>query len=396
MEEQDYPQDNEIPKRINNNNTENTGVAPKTQDTKNSATSSMGLRTDKVDKNRGKKRNVIIVSVLTAVAVLFIGVVGLFTYQEAQRTQKLSEITAKLKDEQLSAEEVKEQQKLLEELKQQKDNDLINSVSGGLGFGESNNTERLNILLMGLDSREDDLVGRTDTLMLFSYNQATGVVDMISIPRDMYVEIVGKGYNDKINHSFAFGGEEMTIATVEKFLDVEIDHHVVFNFQGFMGIIDALGGVEVDVPFAFTEQDSKGRHYAVKFDKGVQTLNGEQALAYARMRKQDPRGDIGRGERQQQIIKATIDELKQMQSIGTYINVYNAVNSSINTDLGIRDIPSFVPKVKSIQSFNSISLQGSGTSIKGVYYMLPNEAHLNEVKALLQTEEVLEEEVSTQ
>lgn len=373
MEEQDYPQDKEVPSRGNKKN-----------------------KTNKTAKDRAKKKNIIIVSVLTAIAVLFISVIGLFTYQEVQRTEKLSEITAKLKDAQLSESEIKEQQKLVAEIKKQKEDSLINTVSGGLGFKPANDTERLNILLMGLDSREDDLVGRTDTLMLFSFNQATGEVDMVSIPRDMYVDIVGKGFKDKINHSFAFGGKDMTIATVEKFLGVEIDHHVVFNFQGFMSIIDALGGIEVDVPFAFTEQDSNGKHHAIKFNKGVQTLKGEEALAYARMRKQDPKGDVGRGERQQQIIKATIEELKQMQSIGTYINVFNAVNSSMSTDVGIGDIPSLVPKVQNIKSFNSISLQGEGTSIRGIYYMLPNEAHLTEVKTLLQMEDTPETEVYAQ
>lgn len=348
------------------------------------------------NKNVSNKKNIVIVSVLSSIAILFISLIGLFTFQEVQRTHKLSEITTKLKDNHLTLEEVREQQKLLEEVKKQKESNLINTVAGGLGFTPSNDTERINVLLMGLDTREDDLTGRADTLMVFSLNQATGQVDMVSIPRDIYTEIVGKGFKDKINHSYAFGGEDMTIDTVENLLDIEIDHHVVFNFNGFKGVINALGGIEVDVPFSFSEQNAKGEKNALHFEKGLQTLNGEEALAYARMRKQDPKGDVGRGERQQQVIQATIKELKESQSIGTYINLFTSVSSSMTTDVGLGDIPSLVPKLQNVKSFNTLSLQGEGTYIKGVYYMLPNETHVEEVKALLQVEGLPVTEVSTQ
>lgn len=342
------------------------------------------------NKNTSNKKNVVVVSVLSAIALLFITLIGVFTFQEVERTQKLSEITLTLKDNRLSLEEVREQQKLLDDLKKEKESNIINTVVGGLGFIPSNNTERINVLLMGLDTREDDLTGRADTLMVFSLNQATGQVDMVSIPRDIYTEIVGKGFKDKINHSYSFGGEEMTIDTVENLLDIEIDHHVVFNFQGFKGVIDALGGIEVDVPFPFSEQNAKGEKNALHFEKGLQTLDGEEALAFARMRKQDPKGDVGRGERQQQVIQATLSELKKSQSIGTYIDLFTTVSGSMTTDVGLGDIPNLVPKIQNVKSFNTLSLQGEGTYIRGIYYMIPNEAHLEEVKALLQIEEVPE------
>lgn len=353
-------------------------------------------RRDTRNKTASNKKNVILVSVLSAIALFFISCIGVFTFQEVQRTQKLSEITSTLKDNHLSLEEVREQQRLLDEVKKQKETNILNTVTGGLGFAPTNDTERINVLLMGLDTREDDLTGRADTLMVFSFNQATGQVDMVSIPRDFYTEIIGKGKKDKINHAYAFGGEEMTIDTVENLLGIEIDHHVVFNFQGFKRVIDALGGIEVDVPFDFSEQNSKGEKNALHFKQGVQTLDGEEALAYARMRKQDPKGDIGRGERQQQVIQATIKEMKNSQSIGTYIDLFTAVSSSMTTDVGISDLPTLVPKVNKVEGFNSISLQGEGTYINGIYYMLPNEQHLEQVKAQLQLEGLPETEVSMQ
>lgn len=300
--------------------------------------------------------------------------VGYFTYQEVLKTNELKNTTENLV--------ANEPVKVVE-----KEKTFFDSVAGGMGFStaeaKEKESDRINVLVMGLDTRDKDLTGRTDVLMLVSLNQVDGQVEMISIPRDTLVSIEGFKKKDKINHAYASGGKDLTISTVENLFDIDIHHYVTFNFQGFIGIIDALGGIEVDVPFDFTEQDSNDVQHAIAFKQGVQTISGEEALAYVRMRKQDPRGDHGRVERQQQVIQAVVTELKSRQSLGTYISLFSEVNKAMETDVGVTDIPSLIKKVGNIKTFNSTSLQGEGVYLSGIYYYEPSSKHISQINALL-------------
>src|SRR5690606_29205840 len=104
---------------------------------------------------------------------------------------------------------------------------------------------------------------------------------MVSIPRDTRTEIIGKGFQDKINHAYAFGGPEMAIDTVENFLDIPIDYFVQVNMESFKDIVDAVGGVTVNNSFSFNAG-------GYTFNEGQISLNGAEALAYSRMRYEDP------------------------------------------------------------------------------------------------------------
>jgi LCP family protein required for cell wall assembly len=134
------------------------------------------------------------------------------------------------------------------------------------------------ILVLGGDYRKGE-VGRTDTILLVFLDTKEKTVHILNIPRDTYVNIAGKGIKTKINHAFAYGGVDMAKETVENFLNIEIDHYVDTDFDGFVSLIDALGGVQVDV--------EKRMYYPaenIDLQKGLQTLDGEQALAYVRYR----------------------------------------------------------------------------------------------------------------
>jgi polyisoprenyl-teichoic acid--peptidoglycan teichoic acid transferase len=109
---------------------------------------------------------------------------------------------------------------------------------------------------------------------------------MLSIPRDTRTEIVGKGTIEKINHAYAFGNEEMAMKTVENFLDIPIDYYIKVSMEGFKDIVDAVGGITVNNDLDFTQD---GYH----FPKGQVNLDGKKALAFTRMRHEDPRGDFG-------------------------------------------------------------------------------------------------------
>jgi polyisoprenyl-teichoic acid--peptidoglycan teichoic acid transferase len=183
----------------------------------------------------------------------------------------------------------------------------------------------ISILLIGVDERKGDR-GRADSLIVMTVNPNKKSIEMVSIPRDTRTEIIGKGKKDKINHSYAFGGVEMTMATVEHFLDIPIDYYIKVNMESFRDIVDAVGGVTVNNPFAFTYE-------GVTFPKGEITLNGEKALKYSRMRKSDPRGDFGRQDRQKQIIEAIIQKGASFSSLTNYDEVLTAIGKNMKTNL---------------------------------------------------------------
>ena len=154
------------------------------------------------------------------------------------------------------------------------------------------------VLVLGVDEREGDS-GRSDTMIVLTVNPNQNSIKMLSIPRDTRTEIVGHGTVDKINHAYAFGREEMSIATVENLLDIPIDYYVKVNMEGFQDIVDAVGGIQVNNELDFT---NGGHHYKT----GLITLDGEEALSFVRMRYDDPNGDFGRQERQRQVIQGVV------------------------------------------------------------------------------------------
>lgn len=262
----------------------------------------------------------------------------------------------------------------------QKTSSSIDSEIDILKKQADNIENRLTILLAGVDSREDKVEGRSDAMILLSIDREEGTLDMVSIPRDSYVPIIGHGTNSKITHAFAYGGRQMMQDTVENMFNMQIDHYAVFNFTSVLGIIDVLGGIEVNVPFTFTEQDSKGRKNAIRIEKGLQTLNGEEALAYARMRKQDSEGDIGRGKRQQQVIEATLSKLTTLDTVKNFKDVYSTVKSSIDTDVSFKELLTLMPYLQEYEVQNHV-LRGTDMRIGGTYYMQVDKHSLESVKS---------------
>ncbi|SFQ24407.1 LCP family protein [Salibacterium halotolerans] len=235
------------------------------------------------------------------------------------------------------------------------------------------NQDNVSVLFMGVDDRDGELQGRTDAMILATFNREQGSVKMTSIPRDSLVDIPGHG-EDKITHANAYGGTDLAVKTVENMLNLPVDYYVKLNFQAFIEIINALNGVKVDVPFAFTEQDSEGNDGAISLDEGTQMLNGEEALAFARMRKQDPRGDIGRGDRQEQIISALIKRSASIGSIHNYDDVMESVKDHMKMNFTVSDLVSFHKYAGSVNDIERLQLKGSDVRYDGVYYyqLLPD------------------------
>ncbi|MFC7533891.1 LCP family protein [Actinoplanes sp. GCM10030250] len=176
--------------------------------------------------------------------------------------------------------------------------------------------EAKNFLLLGSDSRdpENDGGSRSDTIIVLHVTKDQNAAQLISIPRDTWVHIPksadGKhgNTNAKINAAFAWGGVPLMVQTVEDYTTVRIDHVALVDFAGFKEIVDALGGVEVDVETSFTSTHSLNANSIRKFEKGPQEMDGAAALDYARERYAFKDGDFARIRHQQQVIKAILNK----------------------------------------------------------------------------------------
>lgn len=245
--------------------------------------------------------------------------------------------------------------------------------------------DHFSVLLAGVDGGASLEEGRTDSLMVATFNKESRQVTLVSIPRDSYVDIIiedEEPFKDKINHAYAYGGIDTTIATVENLLDIPIDYYATINFDGIEDLVDAVGGVEIDVLIPISGKATGN----VELEPGVQVLNGKEALAYARMRKQDPEGDIGRAGRQQQVIEAIIHEATTINSFTKLNRIMNAVGENIRTNMTLSEAAQLQPYAKSLKSFNRETLEGTDLTLNGVYYYEIDPADLRDAQALLQTE----------
>lgn len=221
------------------------------------------------------------------------------------------------------------------------------------------------VLIMGVDSEQESLAGSSfngDALMLITFNPSTLNTTILSIPRDSYVPIAcfsGQKKN-KITHA-AWYGEKCMMNTISNFTGIDIDYYVKINFKGVVNIIDALGGIEVDVPYSFCEQDSNRKFgkNTIYVKKGKQKLNGEQALALSRNRKANSskctsawtsgtRNDFVRGQNQQLVLRATLNKLKTIKNLDTIYNILDKVSNSMQTDMSTNEILSLYNVAKDI------------------------------------------------
>jgi len=279
-------------------------------------------------------------------------------------------------------------------------------------------SEPFSILLMGVDSSNDGLLANQafngDTLMLITFNPSTMSATMFSMPRDLYVPIACRGNASAKINSSAASGTACVINTVTNLTDVKIDYYMKINFKGAVDLVDTLNGVTVDVepPNYNTyngqvcEQNSM-REFGNKLicmDPGIQKLNGEQALAYARCRHLYTQSDIARNRHQQQLVEAVFNEIKNIRSFSEIEKLLEAISRNIETNMNTNQILSFynVAKDLLVKSDNNLTIQktyleyydlpvympGSGqvTSALGYY-----EASLDAIKYALRVNLELEE-----
>ena len=248
--------------------------------------------------------------------------------------------------------------------------------------------DNVSVLFMGLDdsAARDQAANntRTDALILATLNNEDKSVKLVSIPRDSYVYIPEIGAYDKITHAYGYGGTHSTVETVEELLDVPVDYYVKMNFNAFVEVIDALGGITVDVPYALQEKNENDVHNAIQLEPGVQEVNGSEALALARTRHYD--NDIERGKRQQMILEAILDELLSAGSVFKYGDVIDAVGSNMKTDLTFKDMQAFLEYAKGGNlDIENLTLDGYDDMSTGTYYWQLNQESLTEIQDVLQS-----------
>lgn len=231
--------------------------------------------------------------------------------------------------------------------------------------------DNVSILIIGIDEseeREKEQYYRSDALLLATFNKKENNIKLLSIPRDSRVYVPEVGYETKINHAHFYGGPKATIETVEEFLNVPVDYYVSINFKAFMDVIDVIGGIDFNVPYDISEINAKGQRNKVVIEKGYQHLDGEQALALARTRKQDT--DFNRGQRQQEIIKTVAKKLASSSSVLKIDDIIEAVGNNMKTNLTFNNITSFLSYGMSTNlSIETLNLLGDGGKMDdGLWY----------------------------
>ncbi|WP_378953320.1 LCP family protein [Pelosinus sp. sgz500959] len=232
--------------------------------------------------------------------------------------------------------------------------------------------EKINILVLGVDARDDD-VGRSDTTFVVTIDTIGKKITMLSIPRDSRVKIDGHGW-DKINHAYAFGGAKLSKSSVENLLTIPVDYTVVINFQGFVHMIDAIGGVTIDVDkrmYYSDPYDDDGGLY-IDLRPGIQKLNGKTAMEYVRYR--DEEGDIGRVSRQQKFLKGLLKELSEPQIITSLPNLIKEFAIAVKTDMPSKEMVKLIPIISEAAKIGLYTEWVAGTPywIHDVSYWLPD------------------------
>lgn len=210
------------------------------------------------------------------------------------------------------------------------------------------------IMVMGVDPRTED-TGRSDTLLLVSLDTGAKKASIFSIPRDTRVEMAQGAY-EKINHAYAYGGHEYTKTLLEKLLATSLDGYVLVDIRAFERMIDAVGGVDIDVEKRMYYEDpwDEDGGLVIDLEPGEQHLDGQHAMQYVRFR--DEEGDIGRVARQQKFLQALLDRVASPEVIPRLGTIVNELTTVIKTDIETGDLVRYVTMIPEIKAHGVASL----------------------------------------
>ncbi|KGX90946.1 LytR family transcriptional regulator [Pontibacillus halophilus JSM 076056 = DSM 19796] len=258
----------------------------------------------------------------------------------------------------------------------------------------------ISLLLMGVETYSSESgYGRADTQIIVTLDPTTKEITMTTLPRDTRVEIpaskIGEEYGgySKLNASYTYGeitdygANKLAVETVEGLLQVPIDKYVTVNFEGFVDVVDAIGGVTVTIKEPFWEKNIFNNNERIYFEEGETKLNGEEALAFVRMRKRDVNSIYSREERQQQFVKAALQEVISAKTLFKANEISSILGSEIATNLKPQEIFAIQQSFSSIssQEIESFELEGSNQYIGNTAYFIPSETGLANLRQQLQS-----------
>ena len=256
------------------------------------------------------------------------------------------------------------------------------------GMDNLSPSERLslkkNIIVLGVDERaEEHDVGRSDTLFVVMFDTKNKAASLLSVPRDTRVRIKGYGW-DKINHAYAYGGRELTQKTTEELLGIKINNYVMVDFKGFVGLVDAIGGVDINVEKNMYYYDAWDG-FKIDLKKGMQHMDGKTAIQYVRYR--DEEGDIGRIRRQQHFIMAVYDRITSANMLLHIPGLAKQLTNMVKTDLPLTDMVDLGRALHAMVKAKGLAMAtvpGTPEYIDGISYWLPDITDLREQMVKMQ------------
>ncbi|MDO5302195.1 MAG: LCP family protein [Tissierellia bacterium] len=240
----------------------------------------------------------------------------------------------------------------------------------------------LHMALFGIDKTAttdmtaEDNPSRSDVVMLLTMDPRQRKAQLLSLPRDTYVRVPGYKGKTKLGHAYAYGGHELAIETIEDFMDVDIDHYAVVDYQAVEKLVNAVGGVEVDIPFDYEYLDTYVvPNLRINFKKGPQKLNGADAVRYLRIRKQYEDQDIGRIQAQQGFLMTLFDQIKSPKLLFRFNTLLDIANNNVETDLNYGEIAYLAKFGLSLDREDIITdtLVGDDTYIGDIAYYIVDE-----------------------
>lgn len=238
------------------------------------------------------------------------------------------------------------------------------------------------MLLMGVDARANER-GRSDTLIYTVVRPQDGKVLMLSIPRDTYADIVGKDMKDKITHAYAFGGAEMAVNSIEELLDAKVDHYASIDFQGFVKVVDTLGGIPLPIGKDIVNKDADHEKFVVKANQD--SYNGVDALNYVRYRE-DAGGDVSRTERNRVFLEALMNKATSLKQWTQIPDILTIVGDNFTTDLRPESMSGLAKNfLQAGQEIKSYTLKGEGKRMgpSNLWYFVADEEDLAAVQATI-------------
>lgn len=236
------------------------------------------------------------------------------------------------------------------------------------------------VLLLGVDQRDNE-PARSDTMIYSIIRPTDSKVLLISIPRDTYTEIVGRGKEDKINHAYAFGGEKMSIDTVENFLGADVGYYAAINFEGLREVVDALGGVELPITKDIVNKEKAHEKFTIKANKPL--YDGTEALNFVRYRED---GGDNRTKRHQVFLGAMVDRMLKLDQVSKIPDLISMLGNNFKTDMS----PSFIIELSKKLLLNQrpeidgFTIGAEGKRMNGIYYDIVKDEDVEYVKQLIE------------